>query len=60
MRERYESIRCKIRLSTGCPKKKFIIEFCHENPRVLGVPQLNMSEGAACVKPGAEATSGKS
>ena len=41
-------------------QKKFIIEFCHENPRVLGVPQLNMSEGAACVKPGAEATSGKS
>ena len=33
---------------------------CHENPGVLGVPQLNMSEGAACVKPGAEATSGKS
>ena len=32
----------------------------HENPRVLGVPQLNMSEGAACVKPGAGATSGKS
>ena len=33
---------------------------CHENPRVLGVPQLDMSEGAACVNPGAEATYGKS
>ena len=33
---------------------------CHENPRVLGVSQLNMSEGTACVEPGAEATPGKS